>query len=70
MADGMSPDEIANAHDLTLVQVYAALTYAFEHIDDIHRDIQQSDRVVEEIKSSIPPNWITVGIMAEIRFLG
>jgi uncharacterized protein (DUF433 family) len=47
---GMSPDEIADAYDLTLVQVYAALTYAFEHIDAIHRDIQQSDRTVEDLK--------------------
>ena len=34
----MSADEIARAYNLTIAQVYAALTYAFEHIEDMQRD--------------------------------
>lgn len=51
---GQSPDEIANAHDLNLVQVHAALTYAYEHLDQIREDIQESNRVVEEFKQDHP----------------
>jgi uncharacterized protein (DUF433 family) len=45
---GMSADEIASAYDLSLAQVYAALTYAFETISDIQADLQQEKDIVAE----------------------
>ena len=51
---GMSADEIALAYDLTLAQVYAALTYAFEHLDEIQADIEESERIVEAFKAQHP----------------
>ena len=43
---GMSADEIANAHELSLAQVYAALTYAFENIDEIQADLREEKAIV------------------------
>ena len=51
---GMSADEIASAYSLTLVQVHAALTYAFEHLDEIRADILESERTAEAIKQQNP----------------
>ena len=51
---GMSADEIASAYSLTLVQVHAALTYAFEHLADIRADILESEKVAEAIKKENP----------------
>jgi uncharacterized protein (DUF433 family) len=51
---GMSADEIASAYDLSLVQVYAALTYAFEHLDEIRNDIRESEAFVEEFMKQNP----------------
>ena len=45
---GMSAREIAEQHDLTLAQVYAALTYAYEHLDEIRAAIHRSERIVAE----------------------
>src|SRR5258707_12648258 len=46
---GMSADEIASAYSLTLVQVHAALTYAFEHLDEIRADILDSERTADTV---------------------
>jgi uncharacterized protein (DUF433 family) len=51
---GMSADEIALAYDLTLAQVYAALTYAFEHLEEIQADIEESESIVEEFQAQHP----------------
>ena len=51
---GMSADEIASAHNLTLAQVHAALTYAFEHLEEIRADILESERIAESIKKQNP----------------
>jgi uncharacterized protein (DUF433 family) len=47
---GMTPDEIASSHDLTLTQVHAALAYAYEHIEAIQQAIREADAFVEEMK--------------------
>ncbi|MCA0456643.1 MAG: DUF433 domain-containing protein [Chloroflexi bacterium] len=51
---GMSADEIASAYSLTLAQIHAALTYAFEHLDEIRADILESERTAETIKQQNP----------------
>jgi uncharacterized protein (DUF433 family) len=45
---GMDADEIASAYDLSLAQVYAALTYAFETIGDIQADLQREKDIVAQ----------------------
>lgn len=47
---GMSADEIASEYDLSLAQVYAALTYVFEHLDDIRSDMQESEVILNTLK--------------------
>lgn len=50
----MSVDEIARQYDLTLAQIYAALTYYFEHRDEIQTDIKESDALIESTKANCP----------------
>jgi len=50
----MSDDDIAQEYDLTLAQIHAALTYAFENLEQIKADIEESDRVAEAFKQQHP----------------
>lgn len=43
---GMTADEIARSHNLMLSQVYAALTYAFENIDEIQAEIREEEKLI------------------------
>lgn len=47
---GMDPGSIAREYNLTMAQVHAALTYAFDHLPEILADIQESDAIVESFK--------------------
>ena len=51
---GKSPDEICAEHDLTLSDVYAALTYYFDHREAIDRDIEESNSLVAALRASTP----------------
>lgn len=51
---GMSPDEIASELDLTLGQVHAALSYYFDHLDEIRRDIEEDRKIVAASKRRDP----------------
>lgn len=51
---GMSADEISSAYSLSLAQVYAALTYAFEHIDEIQNDLQEEKAIVAQSLAAHP----------------
>jgi uncharacterized protein (DUF433 family) len=52
---GHSPDEIVTAFpQLTLADVYAALTYYWDHRSEIDADIRQEDLLVEQLKSHEP----------------
>jgi uncharacterized protein (DUF433 family) len=51
---GMSADQIARDHDLTLPQVHAALTYAYEHLDEIREAIRKEDEFVEQYMREHP----------------
>ena len=51
---GISADEIATEHDLSLADVHAALTYYFDHRADIDRDIAEGEAFVEELKCRTP----------------
>lgn len=48
---GWTPDEIVQAHPhLTLAQVHDALSYYYENVDEIERQIREEQRVIEEIQ--------------------
>lgn len=51
---GQSADEIASEYNLSLAQVYAALTYAFEYLGEIREAIRESDKFIETLKQKYP----------------
>ncbi len=51
---GESADEIADAHDLTLADVHAALAYYFDHQEEIDRDLAESQAFVDSVRKSFP----------------
>lgn len=51
---GLTPDEIAQAYRLTLAEVHAALTYYFDHLEEIRQEWRGTDRLVEETKKRFP----------------
>lgn len=51
---GMSPDEVADEFDLTLGEVHAALSYYFDHIEEIRRDVEKDRKFVAEMKKLYP----------------
>ena len=54
---GMSPDEIVNSHPtITLAQVHAALAYYYDHKVDIDAEIEEGERVVEQLTLKSPPS--------------
>lgn len=53
---GMSPDEIVEAHPhVTLADVHAALSYYYDHADEIRRDWDDTDALVEALRKRYPP---------------
>jgi uncharacterized protein (DUF433 family) len=54
---GMRPTEIASTYPtITLAQVHAALSYYYDHRDEIHAAIEEEERFVEELKAESPPS--------------
>src|SRR6185437_12048121 len=51
---GISADEIAAEHDLTLADVYAALAYYFDHREDVDRSIKADEEFVAELRKRNP----------------
>lgn len=47
---GMSAEEIASEYSLTVAQVYAALTYCFDHLASIQADMQADETTIKSIK--------------------
>lgn len=56
----LSADAIAREYKLSLAQVYAALTFAFDNLEAIRQAIRESDAQAERIRSQysskIPDN--------------
>lgn len=60
---GMSADEILEAHPhLTLAQIYDALSYYFDHIEEIDQEILEGRRMVEEFKKDHVSIWERKGV--------
>lgn len=47
---GKSADEISAEYDLSLAEIYAALSYYFDHLAEIDESIRESEAFVEEMK--------------------
>lgn len=50
----MPPEEIAANYDLTLGEVYAALSYYHDHRDEMERLAREDNEFVEEMKRANP----------------
>ncbi|MBI3914673.1 MAG: DUF433 domain-containing protein [Chloroflexi bacterium] len=61
---GLSPDEIADEYELTLGEVYAALSYYFDHRAEIRRDIER-DRKVVALSKKLHPSKLHAKLRAE-----
>ncbi|MCX6831721.1 MAG: DUF433 domain-containing protein [candidate division Zixibacteria bacterium] len=52
---GLTADEIIQAHPhLTLAQVHDALSYYYDHIEDIRAEIRESERFIRELRKQYP----------------
>ena len=52
---GMSPDEIvAHYPSITLADVYAALSYYHDHLEEIRKDIEDDENFAREMQSKTP----------------
>ena len=52
---GLSPDEILSVYPtITLADVYAALAYYLDHIEEIRDSIRQEDDGIRELEASQP----------------
>src|SRR5262245_46847819 len=56
---GMTPAQVvAEYPHLTMAQVHAALAYYWSHRDEIHRDIENEEKLVEQLKAQAGPSRI------------
>jgi len=51
---GKSVDEICTDYDLELASVYAALSYYFDHREEIDKSIEESEEFVKSLRESGP----------------
>ena len=52
---GWTPDEIIQAHPhLTLAQVYDALSYYFDHLEEINTDIREGEKFIRALRKQYP----------------
>ena len=52
---GMSPDEIVSQYpSINLSDVYAALAYYYDHIEEIRLHIEEDERFVRELQAKTP----------------
>jgi len=51
---GLSADEIASEHDLTLADVHAALAYYFDHRVEIDQSIEEGEAFAHALRQATP----------------
>lgn len=51
---GLSADEIASEHDLTLGDIHAALAFYFDHREEIDRSIREGEAFAEALRQRMP----------------
>ena len=52
---GLSADEIASKHGLSLAEIYAALTYYYDHRQEIDEAMLADESYVVELRNRITP---------------
>jgi uncharacterized protein (DUF433 family) len=58
-------EEIAGKYDLSLAAVYAAMTYYYDHRDEIERDLEEDTAYAEAVRRNNPSL-----LQARLRALG
>jgi len=51
---GRTVDEIANDYNLSIADVYAALAYYHDHLEEIEKQIKEDEEFVEALKKETP----------------
>ncbi|QDU57889.1 DUF433 domain-containing protein [Aeoliella mucimassa] len=51
---GLSADEIATNHGLSVAAVHAALAYYFDHRDEVEQLVVDNQEFIEQLKQSTP----------------
>ena len=51
---GKSVDEISAEYGLTLAEIHAALSYYFDHQDEINASIRESGALIQEMRKRTP----------------
>lgn len=51
---GYTVEQIANDYNLNLADVYAALTYYYDHKEEVDKSIKDGEKFVEEMKKKTP----------------
>lgn len=51
---GLSPDEICEQLPLTLAEVHAALSYYYDHREEVRREIAESEQAAERFRRDHP----------------
>lgn len=51
---GLSADEIAGEYNLSLAEIYAALTYYYDHREVIDRTIREDEEFIAELRRRTP----------------
>ena len=51
---GKSVDEISTEYSLSLAEIHAALSYYFDHQDDINTNIREDEAFVEALRERSP----------------
>lgn len=47
---GRSVDELASEYDLSLADIYAALSYYFDYQDEVNNSIRESEAFIKEMR--------------------
>jgi len=66
MAYGWSPQEVHFQHPyLTLGQIYSALTYYWDHQEELDRDIERRLQFVDQVRQAMGPSPLVARLRAK-----
>jgi uncharacterized protein (DUF433 family) len=65
-AYGWSPEELHFQHPhLTLGQIYSALAYYWDHVEELDQDIERRLRFVEQVRQAAGPSRLVARLKAK-----
>lgn len=66
IAYGWSPEELHFQHPyLTLGQIYSALAYYWDHMEEINQDIERRSRYAEQMRQSEGPSPLVAKLKSQ-----